>query len=133
MKTLIRIITFGVAIAAAQADPPPGYYAAAEGKTGIELREALHGIIRNHYVIPYASDSRFDTADALQILDAFPLDTNYVVEIYSGSNALASSFPTNWNREHQWPNSYGLNAIEPAFSDLFNLREIGRASCRERV
>ncbi|HKQ38638.1 MAG TPA: endonuclease, partial [Verrucomicrobiae bacterium] len=27
-----------------------------------------------------------------------------------------------WNREHLWANSYGIDNVEPAFSDLFNLR-----------
>ena len=36
----------------------------------------------------------------------------------------ASSFglTTGWNREHLWPNSYGINGLGPAFSDLHNLR-----------
>lgn len=105
------------------ADPPPNYYNTAAGKQGAELRAALHAIVRNHHVLPYASSS-FDTSDALKVLDANPADTNYVVEIYTGSNALASTFAaaTGWNREHCWPNSYGLDDVEPAYSDLHNLR-----------
>lgn len=105
------------------AAPPPNYYDSATGKQDAELRAALHAIARNHHVIPYASSS-FDTSDALKVLDANPADTNYVVEIYTGTNALASSFAaaTGWNREHCWPNSYGLDDVEPAYSDLHNLR-----------
>ena len=44
-----------VGAAGARSDPPPGYYNAAEGKTGAELRKALHQVIRNHNVIPYSS------------------------------------------------------------------------------
>ena len=29
---------------------------------------------------------------------------------------------TGWNREHLWPNSYGIDSREPAYSDLHNLR-----------
>ena len=36
----------------ALAEPPVGCYATAEGKRGVELRAALHVIIRNHHVIP---------------------------------------------------------------------------------
>ena len=110
----------GVAWAAA----PPGYYDQAQGKAGQELREALHAIVRNHRVIPYSSSSRIDTSDALKVLDRDLANTNYVVEIYSGSNAPVASFglTTGWNREHQWPNSYGLDDVEPAFSELHNLR-----------
>jgi hypothetical protein len=51
-----------------QAAPPAGYYNTAQGKTGQELRQALHVIIRGHTVIPYSSSS-FDTSDALKVLD----------------------------------------------------------------
>jgi len=109
-----------------KADAPVGYYTSAEGKAGSELRLALHNIVRNHHVVPYSSGSSTDTADALAVLDRNPLDTNYVVEIYSGSNALVSTFglTTGWNREHQWCDSYGLDGVEPAYSDLHNLRAV---------
>ena len=107
-----------------RADPPPGYYDSAQGKAGPELLTALHAIIRAHHIVPYASSAVFDTSDALAVLDQNPADTNEVLLIYNGSNALASTFAlaTGWNREHQWPNSYGLDDVQPAFSDLHNLR-----------
>jgi len=113
-----------VGLGVASATTPPGYYDGAQGKAGQELREALHAIVRNHKVIPYSSSSQTDTSDALRILDRSPVNTNDVVEIYSGSNAPAPSFglTTGWNREHLWCNSYGLDDVEPAFSDLHNLR-----------
>lgn len=102
---------------------PPGYYAAANGKTGPDLRQALHGIVRNHHVIPYSSTS-FDTSDALKVLDRDPANTNNIVGIYSRESEPASSFglTTGWNREHLWCDSYGLDGVEPAYSDLHNLR-----------
>jgi len=54
----------------AQADPPKNYYATASGKTGIDLRLALHDIIDDHRVIKYSSKNS-DTADALSILTAY--------------------------------------------------------------
>jgi len=57
---------------------PPGYYAAAEGKTGPALREALHQIIAGHSVVTYSSSTRPDTVDALKVLDEDPADTNNV-------------------------------------------------------
>ena len=105
------------------AAPPAGYYNTAEGKAGNELRAALHQIVRNHHVIPYSSTS-FDTSDALKVLDQSPTNSNYVTLIYNGSNQLASDFAlaTGWNREHMWPQSYGLDGVEPSYSDLHNLR-----------
>jgi endonuclease I len=111
---------FGVAIAS----PPPGYYDSAQGKAGQELRDALHAIIRNHQVIPYSSGSRQDTSDALKVLDRDAANFDNVINIYSGSSATAASFglTTGWNREHLWCNSYGLDDVEPSYSDLHNLR-----------
>ena len=118
------IATIVVSGFAAFADPPLTYYEAAEGKIGSDLRAALHQIIRNHRVVPYSSSNREDTSDALKRLDQDPLNTNNVVGIYSGASEAASTFglANGWNREHVWPNSYGLDDQEPAYSDLHNLR-----------
>jgi endonuclease I len=94
------------------------------GLHGPALRGALHAQVRGHTVIPYAS-SRFDTADALRQLDGAIDGTNAVVRlIYGDGTAPAEAFGVTggWNREHVWPNSYGLDDVEPAFSDLHNLR-----------
>ena len=113
-----------VSSAASRADTPPGYYAAAEGKTGAALRLALHQVIHNHNIIPYASGTRFDTSDALRVLDQDPANTNNIIGIYSRQSEPSSSFglTTGWNREHLWCDSYGLDGREPAYSDLNNLR-----------
>lgn len=88
------------------------------------LRAALHSEVRSHAVIPYSSGSRFDTSDALRQLDAAPNGPATVRLVYSGLTLPADSFglATGWNREHLWPNSYGLDDVEPAYSDLHNLR-----------
>jgi len=106
-----------------QAAPPPGYYDSALGKTGTELRQALHSLIRGHTVIPYSSLG-FDTSDALMVLDEDPANTNNVILTYSDRAELKITFglPTGWNREHLWPNSYGIDSRMPAYSDLHNLR-----------
>ena len=113
-----------ISSAASRSDPPPDYYTAAEGKAGAELRQALHQVLHNHTVIPYASGTRFDTSDALKALDQDPTNTNNVIGIYSRQSEPASSFglTTGWNREHLWCDSYGLDGREPAYSDLHNLR-----------
>jgi endonuclease I len=94
------------------------------GLHGPALRAALHAQVRGHTGIPYAS-SRFDTADALRQLDGALSGTNAVVRLnYGDGTAPAGAFGVTggWNREHVWPNSYGLDDVEPAFSDLHNLR-----------
>jgi endonuclease I len=112
-----------MAALAVNAAPPAGYYTNATDKTGAQLRDALHAIIRNHNALPYASSS-FDTSDALAVLDQDPANTNNILTLYGPTSEPTASFglTTGWNREHQWPNSYGLDDVEPAYSDLFNLR-----------
>src|ERR1044071_6060756 len=105
------------------ADAPPGYYVTAEGQSGQALRSALHQIIHDHRVIPYSGGAT-DVTAALKILDQDPNNTNNVILIYSGRSDPAAKFNAadGWNREHLWCNSYGLDSIDPAYSDLFNLR-----------
>lgn len=89
------------------------------------LHAQLHQQVRTGAkVVPYSSGSKFDTSDALAILDATPGDTNTVRLIYAHTTLPAANFGDTggWNREHLWPNSYGLDDVEPAFSDLHNLR-----------
>jgi endonuclease I len=107
----------------ALATPPEGYYDSAHGKAGDELKTALHSIIRNHHVIRYTGGS-FNTRDALNVLDQSPTNASMVVLVYNGSNMPVADFgiATGWNREHLWPQSYGLDGVEPSYSDLFNLQ-----------
>ena len=126
--TVPRFILVGLLLVSgsliAHAEPPAGYYLSAKGKTGADLRRALHQIIANHHVVPYASSTQPDTSDALQVLDEDPANTNNVILIYARRSEPKSTFglTTGWNREHLWPNSYGLDDREPAYSDLHNLR-----------
>lgn len=121
-----RWLGYLLIMAAARAEIPPDYYKVAERKSGEELRQALHIIIRGHQVIPYSDSSKPDTSDALMELDQDSAETNNVPLIYSGVSMPKRYFGTTdgWNREHLWPNSYGLDDREPAFSDLHNLRAV---------
>lgn len=116
MKTLFFILCSCVGVLAS---PPPGYYDSAAGRSGEALRQALNAIIRNHTVMSYAN-----TEAALKVLDEDPADTNNVYLLYAERSEPKSTFGTTdgWNREHLWPNSYGIDNQQPAYSDLFNLR-----------
>lgn len=114
----------------AQTAPPIHYYDAAIGKTGTQLKAALQGIIRSHTVIPYTSSST-DTWDAIKILDQDPTNTNNILLIYSGwsvpKSEQSNGSTGTWDREHLWPQSFGivaLNSNSRAKSDLFNIRPI---------
>jgi endonuclease I len=122
MRTVVALFLSVVVLADAAA--PPGYYDPAAGQSGPALRQALHSIIRQHQVVPYSSSSQTDAADALKVLDQDPANPNNVLLIYATDSVSAALFglTTGWNREHLWPNSYGLDGVHPAYSDLHNLR-----------
>lgn len=96
----------------------------AEGKRGADLHAALHAIIQSHHVIPYSSSSTNDTSDVLRDLDEDPANAANLLCIYSGKSEPKASFAQTggWNWKHCSCNSYGLDGVEPAFSDLHNLR-----------
>ena len=110
----------------ALADIPPGYYAGASGLTGTAYRTALHNIIRDTHVIMSYSASR----GALETVDQDPANPANVILIYSRrsepkTNFVGSSASNEfqWNREHLWPNSLGIDDNETqGYSDIHHLR-----------
>lgn len=91
--------------------------------SGQQLKDRLHLIVPGHRVVPYSSSTKLDVSDALAVLDEDPQDTNRVRLHYGNTNTLKSNFgeTVGWNREHSWPNSYGIDSTRPAYSDLHHL------------
>jgi endonuclease I len=88
-------------------EPGPGgdYYASAIGKTGPQLRAALHAIIRTQTVLSYNQ-----VWDALKDTDEDPANAGNVILVYSGRSQSKSSNgggANDWNREHVWAKSHG--------------------------
>ena len=99
-------------------EEPAGYYDSAHGKNGKSLREAINQIISGHNVISYGS-----TDEVMSVIDADPINKNNVILIYSRRSDPTSNCCSNgWNREHLWPNSYGIDNRGPAYSDIHALR-----------
>ena len=99
-------------------EEPAGYYDSAHGKSGQSLREAINRIISDHKVIRYSS-----TDEAMTTIDADPINKNNVILIYSRrSDPSSNCCSSGWNREHLWPNSYGIDSKGPAYSDIHALR-----------
>jgi endonuclease I len=130
--SIALLALLGIHPAAAQYDPPAGYYASAQGLTGPALKAALHSIIRNHTIIPYTANWT-DTWDALKILDRDLLNPSNVRLIYNngsvpawdtGGDGNTSITENSWDREHLWPRSVGVGNEGADTSDLFNLRPI---------
>ncbi|MCK1797553.1 endonuclease [Streptomyces sp. XM4193] len=105
----------------APADAPAGYYDAAEGKTGDELKTALNGIISEQEVLSYS-----DVWDALKQTDEDPADSSSVVLFYSGESSPKDNNggdQGNWNREHVWAKSHGDFGTSPGpGTDIHHLR-----------
>lgn len=116
MKIFFALLLFACSVFA---EPPPGYYDFALGSTGEQLRNSLNAIIRDHTVVSYAN-----TEAALMVLDQDPNNPDNVWLLYAQRSEGKTNFGTveGWNREHVWPNSYGLDSSGPEYSDLFNLR-----------
>jgi endonuclease I len=99
-------------------EEPAGYYDSAHGKNGKSLREAINQIISGHNVISYSS-----TDEVMSVIDADAINKNNVILIYSRRSDPTSNCCSNgWNREHLWPNSYGIDNRGPAYSDIHALR-----------
>jgi endonuclease I len=97
------------------AEPPAGYYASTEGKSGGDLKQALHSIIRGHTVIPY---SQLD--QPLADIWRDPQNAANISLVYSSTSIPASA--TSWNREHLWPRLRGnTDQSGPDDSDLFHV------------
>ncbi len=127
MRTLLLLALLTAAGAGGQQLPPYDYYVTTSNTTGATLKSTLHEIIKGHTVLPYFPEG--ETVAALSVLDQDPQNTSDVILIYSGFSVATNSFggdPGQWNREHLWPQSYGIDTNNSdsttAVSDLFNLR-----------
>lgn len=97
------------------------YYEDAKGKTGEELKSALHGIISTNDQLSYD-----DVWEALKVTDQDPQNENNVMLFYSGrsdSKDNNGGGEGNWNREHVWAKSHGDfgTSIGPG-TDIHHLR-----------
>ena len=122
MKRFFLTLGFFISVLALTAQIPNGYYNAANGKTGDELKVALHNIIKGHHVVSYNG-----------LLNAFVYTDNdgngNVWDIYSNcsfsysGNSQCGEYEQEgdcWNREHTWPQSWFNEQTTPR-SDLFHV------------
>lgn len=104
-------------------DPWADYYASCYTngvlKTGIDLKNALHDIIDGHTSFSYAA-----TENILKDIDECPTNSTMVQLLYLQHGRAKSNFGGSegqWNREHVWANSHGINDSLPAYSDVHHL------------
>ncbi|MCM2579307.1 endonuclease I family protein [Streptomyces meridianus] len=81
------------------------YYAGALGKSGQDLKDALHGIISSQSKLTYSQ-----VWEALKDTDEDPNNSSNVVLLYTGrsqSKSTNGGDADDWNREHVWAKSHG--------------------------
>ena len=112
-----------LSITVASADPWADYYASCYEngvlKTGNALKAALHDIIS-----PHNSFSYDNAVDIIREIDECPTNSSMVQLLYLQHGRAKSSFGGStgqWNREHVWANSHGVNDKLPAYSDVHHL------------
>jgi endonuclease I len=117
----ILLLLFAGFVLSGTGQIPPGYYNNAIGKTGEQLKSALHQIIRNHTEYPY---SQVD--DLLMETDEDPNNSNNVILLYTGRSQAKSTFgggANDWNREHVWAKSHGdFGDSPPCGTDLHHMK-----------
>jgi endonuclease I len=108
---------------------PSGYYDAAWGLFGEDLRAALHAIIDDHTVLSYAySWEAFYTTDDKpngKVWDMYsdipggtpPYEYTFGVD----QGGIGGVEGTGYNREHTWPSSWSGDELLPKYSDLFTI------------
>ena len=98
----------------------PGYYNGTEGKTGSELKTALHNIIAQHVDFSY-SDAKY----ILTYADEDPNNTDNMILFYTKRSQSKDSWGSgsnDANREHVWAKSHGnFSDVRPMDGDAFNL------------
>ena len=113
MRKTIFLLILAFAGFVAQAQAPAGYYNSANGKTGTELRQALHDIIDNHTTISYNQLwTAFWTTDNKGnnvVWDMYSDGASYSYSYYSKTGDQCGNYDSEgdcYNREHSWPKSW---------------------------
>ncbi len=116
MKKILTLLIATAISYSASADIPEGYYNRMDGKTGAELKQAVHDIINPHTTISsYSALPQY-----FQQTDVYP-ESDQWWDMYSNVVRYIPSF-TGLNREHAFPKSWwgGLTSV-PAYIDLNHL------------
>ena len=143
VKILFFLSVFvAFAVAATAQTSIEEYYQNAAGKTGGELKTALHSIIRNHTELPYTTKDagdQYNVWEALKITDEDPNNTDNVLLIYTGRSEAkthqddGSGDNDSWNREHIWAKSHGdFGTARGAGTDIHHLRACDRSVNTDR-
>jgi endonuclease I len=100
---------------------PTGYYNGTEGKSGDDLKTALHEIIDDHVAYSY-----FAAKTIMKFSDVDPANPDNVILVYTGRSQANNTYGTganDINREHVWAKSHGnFEGVAPMYGDVHNLK-----------
>jgi len=97
--------------AVALAAPPVGYYdSVVSFGNPTALRNEIHAVIDDHTRVAYDSGTNLNW-DELNSIDENPGNSANIIDVYGNISypKLNTGTGNPYNREHMWPNSYGLN------------------------
>ncbi len=112
MKKTLLLLLLVIAGFSVQAQAPTGYYDNTTGKTGQELRSALHDIITGHTTITYQQIwSAFWSTDNKGnnvVWDMYSDGATYTYSYQNGNDQCGEYTQEGdcYNREHSWPKSW---------------------------
>jgi endonuclease I len=134
---LARTFTFSIILflgASNLAGQATAYFASAEGLTGDALKTKLTQLISGHTSLSYSPG----VWTAHKDLYEDPNDSSKLILFYSqaswdkSAQDPGSGSEQYWNREHLWPNSYGIDKSRPKYTDIFNLVPANKAVNNDR-
>lgn len=127
IRRLLTLVLFFCIAEILSAQPSEKYYASADGKSGRELKTALHHIIKNPDVLSYArlwkAFERTDKGERGRVMDIYSNNgrkANYYFNFLTDRCGNYKKEGDCFNREHLVPRSW-FKAAPPMNSDLFHV------------
>ena len=123
LKAFATLVCVACSYAASMAQIPEGYYSSLKGKSGRELKNAVHEIIKDANVLSYGSgkNSTWDgfwqtdrTSDG-RFIDRYSPESAWVKSTTQGAVGAGM------NIEHSFPKSWWGGSKNQAYKDLYNL------------
>ncbi len=112
-------VLFAAAAGSAPAPPPANYYQTINTQTGDALKAELQAIISGQRGYPVVVKS-YDQIRDILLNDVDSVGSNNVKLFYTSEIRSASQWGSTINREHLWPQSYGVGS-GPSNSDMHHV------------
>jgi len=124
LKIFFSVSVFLLIVGVAIAQIPHGFYDSADGKTGADLKTALHEIISGHNELSYSQLwEAFEKTDKAPNGSVWEMFSECVFEFVAnqcgqgGARNICDCFA----REHSFPRSWYGGDVMPMHSDLFHI------------